>query len=125
MNNKVAFIAKILLGVPLIIFGFNKFFLFANVAPPEGEIAQQFLGTMFGTYLAKFVGFIEIVGGVLLLIPKTSFVGMLLLLPVVANISVFHFAHDLPGNGIWLFTLATQIAVVYVFKDRFKTLLLN
>ena len=114
---------KLFFALPLIIFGANKFLLFANTPPPEGETALMFIGTMFSTYLAKLVGIIEMLGGVLLLIPRTSFIGLLMLLPITVNIVGFHIAHDMPGNGIWLITLLGQILVIYLFKDRFKSLL--
>jgi len=124
-KNYLFLAAKILLGVPLIIFGLNKFLLFANFPPPLDEIAQTFMGAMFGTYLAKLVGVVEIVGGILLLIPRTSFVGLLLLLPIVANIVLYHLAHDNPGNGIWIFTMVVCIISIFSFKEKFSSLLIN
>lgn len=119
------FIVKWLLGVPLTIFGLNKFLLFADMPPPTGEVAQTFLGAMFTSYLAKFVGIIEIVGGVLLLVNRTSFLGLLLLSPVVANIVLFHVAHDLPGNGIWMFTMITFLVVAYTQRNEFQYLIIT
>jgi putative oxidoreductase len=111
-------IASVLLALPLIIFGLNKFLGFAQMPPPAGAGAQTFLGAMFTTYLAPLVGFTEIVGGVMLLIKRTSFVGWLLLTPVVVNIAAFHIAHDMPGNGIWLVTTALYAYVTYLKRDR-------
>ncbi len=115
-------IAKYLFALHLIIFGANKFLLFANFPPPTDETAQLFMGGMFGTYLAKLVGLVEIIGGILLLIPKTSFIGFLMLLPVVANIVMYHIAHDMPGNGIWLFTLALSLIIAFGEKEQFVAL---
>jgi putative oxidoreductase len=123
MNKYLKLTAIILLALPMIIFGLNKFLGFTNVAPPEGKDAQLFLGAMFGSYLFKLVGFTEIVGGVLLLIRKTSFIGLLLLTPVVVNIVVFHLAHDNPGNGIWLFSLVTYVLAIIAHKEKIHQLL--
>ena len=101
MKDKLIWnIAKYIFAIHFIIFGANKFIGFASFPPPTDEIAQLFMGAMFSSYLAKLVGMIEIIGGILLLIPKTTFLGLLLCLPIVANITAFHLFHDLPGNGI-------------------------
>lgn len=110
------------LALPMIIFGLNKFLGFANVPPPEGQEAQAFLGAMFTSYLAKLVGIAEILGGLLMLNRRTSFVGLLLLTPVIVNIAVFHMVHDMPGNGIWIFPVVAYIAAAARYTPRFKAL---
>lgn len=123
-TKKIIFLSsKVFLGFPMIIFGLNKFLGFINVAPPNDATAQAFLGAMFTSYLYQLVAVVEIVGGILTLIPRTALIGALLLLPVVTNIAAFHFAHDLPGNGLWLLPLFTQIAVLYFFKDNLQQLI--
>ncbi|MDC8004656.1 DoxX family protein [Aureisphaera galaxeae] len=123
MNRIVFTIAKGIFALHFFIFGLNKFLLFANVAPPEGETAQLFLGAMFSTFLAKFVGATEIIGAVLLMIPRTSFLGALICLPVTASIVLFHLAHDMPGNGIWLITFVLMLVLLWGFKDELKLLI--
>lgn len=124
-NKKIQFVAKLLLALPMIIFGANKFMGFIDVPPPDGETAMLFLGAMFSSYLVKLVGLIDIVGGVLLLIPRTAFVGYLCLLPIVINIVVFHFAHDLPGNGIWIPIALLTVVVGSGFRDKLGQLLIK
>lgn len=116
MKNLFNTIAAIALGLPMIIFGLNKFLLFANVAPPTDKTAQMFLGAMFTSYLAKLVGITEIIGGGLVLLPKTRTLGWFVLSPIMANIIVFHFAHDMPGNMIWLFSTASFLFVLFLEK---------
>ena len=90
------------LALIMVVFGMNKFFNFIPVEPPSDPIAQQFLGAMFTSYLYIVVAIAEIVGGILLLLPKTRFLGWLVLLPILFNIVMFHLAHDFIGNSIWL-----------------------
>jgi len=122
-KNSVFTIAKYLFAIPLIIFGVNKFLLFFQAEPPTDPAAQLFMTGMFGSYLGKLVGIVEIIGGLLLLIPKTAFVGLLLLLPIAANIVAYHLSHDFPGNGIWLFTLVTALVVIIGHKADFQKLI--
>ena len=90
------------LAALMVIFGLNKFLGFIPVEPPADATAQQFLGTMFTSYLFAVVAVGEIIGGVLLVLKKTRFLGWILLSPIVFNIVAFHIAHDFIGNGIWL-----------------------
>ena len=126
MNNKILNIAiKTLLAAPFIIFGLNKFIGFADMPPPSDETAQMFLGAMFSSYLVKLVAIIEIGAGILILVPRTSFLGVILMLPVTVNIVGFHLFHDLPGNGIWIFSLIMQLAALVIHKEQINKLLLS
>ena len=126
MKKQLIFtIAKYLLALMMIVFGANKFIGFANVPPPPDETAQLFLGAMFSSYLAKLVGLTEIVGGILLLVPRTVFIGLLLLLPVVANIVGFHLVHDMPGNGLWLIPSLATLLLLIGFRGKWMDLLLD
>ena len=102
----------------MLVFGLNKFLGFIAIDPPADEQAQQFLGTMFTTYLFQVVAVAEIVGAMLLLVPKTKFIGWIILLPIMFNIAAFHMAHDFVGNGIWLVPTALFLAISYFEKDR-------
>jgi len=122
-TQKIVFMsAKILLGILMIIFGLNKFLGFIPVEPPADEIAQSFLGAMFTTYLFKVVAITEIIGGLMLFIHRTAFIGTLILFPVIFNIVAFHLAHDMPGNGIWLGPTLLFTLVLYSFRDNLKNL---
>lgn len=122
MQKFIPIITKVMLAFLLTVFGLNKFLGFIQVLPPPDPIAQTFLGAMFGSYLGKTVGAFEIVGGLLLLLPAMSFVGVLVLAPIVFNIVAFHVAHDFIGNGIWLVPTALYILVAFLHLKDFQNL---
>ena len=125
-NQKTLFLLdKVILGTLMVIFGLNKFLGFIAVNPPDDATAQSFLGSMFTSYLYVVVAFAEIVGGILLFVPRYAFLGSMLLMPVIFNIVAFHLAHDLPGNGIWIVPTVLYAAVLYFFQSKLKTLLLS
>ena len=115
-------IAKYLLALIFIVFGANKLIGFMEMPPPDDPTAGVFLGAVFSSYLGKFLGIMEIIGGVLLVIPKTSFLGLLVLVPILANIVFFHIFHDFPGNPFWILTLILGIIAAIAHKDRLKSL---
>lgn len=118
MKQYIFLTSKWLLAIIFIVFGLNKFIGFAEVAPPSDPVAQMFMGAMFSSYLAKLVALVEIIGGTLLLIKRTEFIGFLLLIPIVFNIVLFHLAHDFIGNGIWL--LPTNLFIILAFSQTSK-----
>lgn len=120
MKNKIQNIANWALAILMIIFGLNKFFGFIAVEPPSDPTAQKFMGAMFTSYLFVVVALAEIIGGVLLIIPKTKFLGWMLLLPVIFNIVAFHIAHDFIGNGIWLLPTLLFAIITYSQLDTIK-----
>jgi len=123
MNTKIQKVIALFLAILMLVFGLNKFIGFIPIEPPSDPTAQKFLGTMFTTYLFKVVAAFEIVAGVLLVIPKTKFLGWLVLLPIIFNIVAFHFAHDFIGNGIWLLPSFLFLLLGYFNKEDIVSLL--
>jgi putative oxidoreductase len=123
MKKIVLFVTTWIVALQFIIFGLNKFIWFVSPPPPTDPTALSFIGAMFGSYLAKFVGFFEIIGSILLLIKRTEFIGLLVLVPIMLNIVVFHLAHDNPGNGIWIIVTVLFAIVCYPQINNFKALL--
>lgn len=105
----------------MIVFGLNKFIGFVSVAPPANPVAQSFLGSMFSSYLFVIVAIAEILGGVLLVMPKTKFLGWFILGPVIFNIVAFHISHDFIGNGIWIAPTVFYAVVSYGFREKIKS----
>lgn len=120
MKNTIQNISIWLLTILMVIFGLNKFLGFIPVEPPADATAQSFMGAMFTSYLFAIVAIAEIVGGIMLLIPKARFMGWLLLLPVIFNIVAFHIAHDFIGNGIWLLPTILFAIITYLQFNNIK-----
>jgi len=85
-------IAGGLLGLLFLVFGLNFFLQFLPMppGPPEGSPPALFMAALFPTGYLAFVKVLEILGGVLVAIPKTRNIGLLVLGPVIVNILAFH-----------------------------------
>jgi uncharacterized membrane protein YphA (DoxX/SURF4 family) len=85
-------IAGALLGLLFIVFGLNFFLNFLPMppGPPEGSPPALFFGALFPTGYLAFVKGLEILGGLLVAIPKTRNFGLLVLGPIIVNILAFH-----------------------------------
>jgi uncharacterized membrane protein YphA (DoxX/SURF4 family) len=97
-----AIIAGILLGF---VFVASGLMILLNLAPPpppcaEGSPAAQFMAAFTTTPYLKFVKVLEVVGGLLVAIPKTRRAGLLVLGPILINILAFH-AFIQKGEGLF------------------------
>ncbi len=86
----VRIISAVLLALPLLVFGANYFLHIIALPPGDGSAGDQLLQAMRDGGLMKAVAFSHIVVGLLLLIPRTRFLGGLLQLPVSIGIVAFH-----------------------------------
>ena len=93
-------IAGALLGLMFIAFGLM--FLLDLVPeqppPPEGSPMALFMGALAPTGYLTFVKVLEVLGGVLVAIPRTRILGLLVLGPILVNIVAFHVF--ISGDGI-------------------------
>jgi putative oxidoreductase len=81
-----------LLGLLFIVFGMNFFLKFIPMppGPPEGSPPALFFAALYPTGYLAFVKVLEVVGGILVAIPKTRNFGLLILGPIIINILAFH-----------------------------------
>ena len=126
MQNKLALIAGGLLGLVFVIFGLNFFLKFLPVpSPPADSAAAAFMGAMFTTGFLTLVKVLEIIGGILVAIPKTRNFGLLILGPIVVNILFFNI---LIAPGEWTqppVILVTVLAASLLWTSREKFLQLS
>ena len=86
-------IASILLGLAFITFGANFFLNFIPMpadSSPADAPHKLFMAAMFPTGYLAFVKVLEILGGLLVALPKTRNIGLLVLGPIIVNILAFH-----------------------------------
>ncbi len=84
-------IAGILLGL---LFIMSSVVVLLNLVqmppPPEGSPAAMFFGAFGPTGWMTFVKVLELIGGILVAIPRTRNFGLLILGPIILNILAFH-----------------------------------
>lgn len=89
----ISTIAAALLGLAFIVFGLNFFFNFipmpADPSPADAP-HKLFMAAMFPTGYLKFVKILEVIGGVLVIVPQVRNLGLLILGPIIVNILAFH-----------------------------------
>lgn len=105
-----ATIAGILLGLLFIMSAVTVLFKLVDIpAPPAGTPVASFMAAFVPTGYMTFVKVIELLGGILVAIPKTRNLGLLCLGPVIVNILVFH--QLVAGDGIFQIMLLAIVAL--------------
>ncbi|PSL34643.1 DoxX family protein [Chitinophaga ginsengisoli] len=87
MKKKILFVVSLLFGLMFINAGLNKFL---NYMPPPKDMPEKMMEVMGAfmkiTWLMPLIGLAEIVGGILVIIPKTRALGAIIILPVMVGI---------------------------------------
>jgi uncharacterized membrane protein YphA (DoxX/SURF4 family) len=120
MKKIILFILCLLLGLMFINAGLNKFF---NYMPPPKDLPEPLMKMMGGMmqipWLMPLIGIAEIIGGILIIIPKTRAVGALVLLPVLVGILITHFTVAPEGLPIPLAMTAVFIWVLIDNREKY------
>lgn len=95
-----AVVAGALLGLLFIMSATVVLFKLVEVPePPVGTPIATFMAAFGPTGYMTFVKVIELLGGILVAIPKTRNLGLLFLGPIIVNILVFH--QLVAGDGVF------------------------
>jgi putative oxidoreductase len=117
-------ISRVLLGVGFFIFGLNILHPFLNAPPPpEGSLAAQFLAVMVPSHWMALIGWVQLIGGLLVLAGRTTPLGLVFLGPVLVNILAFHICLA-GGHGIapgLVFTVL-EIFLIYAYRGYFRAI---
>lgn len=73
----------------------------------------------YSPWYAKFIALCELIPGILLLFPRTAFVGAAALFPVALNITVMDFAYGFPGVK-YLVAIYTALLALLLWVEREK-----
>jgi uncharacterized membrane protein YphA (DoxX/SURF4 family) len=116
-------IARILLGLPFLIFGLNDFFHFIPMQPIPGD-AGVLVGIMYTHGWLIFHGLLYVIAGVLLLVGRYVPVALVILGPIIVNILVFHLTLAPSGIGPGLVCAVLELFLIYAYWPAFRGIFL-
>lgn len=122
-------IAGIVLGLLFVFSGVVVLFKLVPVPPiPEGTPIGHFMAAVGPTGYMTFVKVLEVVGGVLVAIPRTRNLGLLVLGPILVNILAFH-GFVTAGQGLFspmiLIAVGLALYLLWVERGAFAALILR
>lgn len=119
MKNKILTVLSLLFGLMMVHSGLNKLFHYMPMPEMNEEMMHIMGGVMAIGWILPLVAIVEIIGGVLMAIPKTRALGALVILPVMVGIVVHHLVHDVATIGISLVLFAINIWAIVANWDRY------
>lgn len=124
MKRKILFILSLLLGLMFIQAGLNKFLNFTPAPDdiPE-EVMKDFGALVEIEWLIPLIAVAEILGGILVIIPKTRALGALVLFPVMIGILLAHTVVDTTGLVIALVLAAILGWIMYENRNKYSVLI--
>ena len=121
MKKYLPTIAGVLLGLCFLAASVPVLFnLVAIPNLPEGTPAAHFMAAFVPPGYLKFVKFFELIGGLLVLIPRVRNLGLLLLGPVIVNIIAFHVLVDDPKHLVNPMLDIIIVCALYLLWDARK-----
>ncbi len=124
MKNKILFILALLFGLMFINAGLNKFL---NYMPPPEEMPEALLKDFQAlveiSWLMPLVGLAELIGGILIIIPRTRALGALIILPVMVGILLVNTVVDTSGFVIALVLAIILGWIMYENRHKYKSII--
>lgn len=120
MKKKILFVLSLLLGLVLMNSGLSKFF---NYMPMPEDLPENVMkdneALMEISWLLPLIGVAELLGGILIIIPKTRALGVLIIFPVMVGVLLTHIFVAPEGLPIALVIWAILIWIIIDNKDRY------
>ena len=122
MKRIILFIVCLLFGLMFINAGLNKFFNYMPVPKDMPEDAMKMFGGMMQIpWLMPLIGAAEILGGLLVIFPKTRAVGALIILPVMVGILLTTFSiKPVTLQGLAIPLVLAVILIWVLLENRSK-----
>lgn len=119
MKNKILFVLALLFGLMFINAGLNKFL---NYMPPPEDMPEALMNDFQAmveiSWLLPLIAIAELVGGILIIVPRTRALGALVILPVMVGILLVNTVVETSG-----FVIAFVLAVILgwiMYENRHK-----
>jgi putative oxidoreductase len=118
-------IGRVLLGLPMVVFGLNGFFNF--IPPPPTPLpagAAAFAGALFNTgYMMQLIGATQLISGLMLLTNRFVPLALVLLAPFFVNSLAFHIFLEHSGLPMALIFCALELALAWAYRRAYTPLL--
>ena len=124
IKSKVLFVLALLFGLFFMNAGLNKFL---NYMPMPKYLPEKMMKAMNAFmeigWIMPLVGLAEIVGGLLIIIPKTRALGALIIFPVMVGIFLTNIVQDKSGLPIALVLGVILTWIMYENREKYLPLI--
>jgi uncharacterized membrane protein YphA (DoxX/SURF4 family) len=120
MKQKITFVLSLLFGLMFLNAGLNKFL---NYMPVPKDLPAPLLKAMGAFmeigWLMPLVGIVEIIGGILFIIPKTRALAAIMIFPIMVGIMLTHITVAPDGLAIAAVLFAVNLWVIYDNREKY------
>lgn len=116
------YVICILFGVMFINAGLNKFIMYMPAPELEGELLKVNEAIARIKWLLPLVGFVEILGGLLFIIPKTRALGAIMILPIMVGVILQNAIYSPSTLSIAGVLFLINLYILYDEKHKYKPL---
>jgi hypothetical protein len=117
--------ARLLMGLPMLVFGLNGFLNFIPPPPtPLPEKALAFAGALMNSgYMMQLIGATQMVVGVLLVTNRFVPLALALFAPFIVNSVAFHLFLEHSGLPMASIFLGLELYLAWSYRSAFRTML--
>ncbi|TAH06514.1 MAG: DoxX family membrane protein [Sphingobacteriia bacterium] len=124
MKQKILFVACLLFALIFINAGLNKFFNYMPMPADLPESMKKLMAAFMQTsWLMPLVGVVEVIGGVLFVIPKYRALGAITVFPVTIGILLTNIINAPSGLPIALVLLAINLWAIIENREKYYPML--
>ena len=118
-------IARILMGLPLFVFGLNMFLNFIpQPKTPMAPGAAAFAGALLGSgYMMQLIGATQLIVGAMLLSNRFVPLALVLFAPFMVNSIAFHVFLEHSGLPMAAVFLALELYLAWAYRQAYRTML--
>ena len=124
MKQKIIFVLSLLFGLMFINAGLNKFL---NYMPAPTDLPAALLKDMGAfmeiSWLMPLLGIVEIIAGLLFIIPKTRALGAIMIFPIMIGIVLTHFTTAPETSVIGFVLLAINLWVIFENREKYMPMI--
>jgi hypothetical protein len=123
--KRLPMIVRILMGLPLVVFGLNAFLNFIpQPKTPMPEGAMAFIGALMKSgYMMQLIGGDQLVVGVLLVFNRFVPLALALFAPFMVNSIAFHVFLAQSGLGMAVVFLAFELYLLWAYRHAYRSML--
>lgn len=125
MKSKILFVISLLFGAMMINSGLNKFLDYMP-AMEMPEAAGNLIGAFIASeWLFPLIAIVEIIGGILIVIPKTRALGAAMILPIMVGILLFNITLAPSNLGISIVLSVILGWIIWENRNKYNHLIEN
>lgn len=120
MKNKILFVVSLLFALMFINSGLNKFFNYMPMPDPMPEdIMALFTAISSLGWLLPLLGVAEVIGGILVIIPKYRALGAIIIFPVMVGILLTHIVNVPATLPIAIVLMLINLWIIFENREKY------